>query len=210
MLKVTDLTDEHGRFLVRLARKAVEEKVRRGIKINPPEETPRILREKAGVFVTLTKLVNNHEELRGCIGYIIPYKPLVEATIDVAISAATEDPRFPPVEPSELNDILVEVTVLTPPEKIEVKDPSDYLKEIKIGRDGLIIKYGPFSGTLLPQVPVEYNWDVETFLDNLCWKAGLPAGCWRDKKTEIYRYQGVLWKEKTPKGEIVRVDLEEH
>ena len=209
MLKISDLTDEHGSFLVKLARAAVETKVVKGEKIRPPAETPKVLWEKAGVFVTLTKLKGDEEELRGCIGYIVPIKPLVEAAIDVAISAATEDPRFPPVEPRELDDILVEVTVLTPPEKLEVKEPEEYLDKIKIGRDGLIIKYGPFSGTLLPQVPIEYGWDVETFLDNLCWKAGLPSECWKDKKAEIYAYQGVIWKEKKPRGEVIRVKLSE-
>ncbi len=201
------LTDKEGRFLVRLARLAVERWVKERVKISPPEDTPLVLKEKSGVFVTLTKKVNGGEELRGCIGYIMPIKPLVEATIDVAIAAATEDPRFPPVQENELSEILVEVTVLTPPEKIDVSDKTKLLDIIKIGRDGLIIKYGPFSGTLLPQVPIEYGWDTRTFLENLCWKAGLPADCWLEPKSEIYRYQGLIWKEKEPNGEVYRVEV---
>jgi len=201
------LSDDNGAFLVRLARLAVEKWVKERIKISPPDNTPSILKEKAGVFVTLTKIIKDKEELRGCIGYIVPVKPLVEATIDVAIAAASEDPRFNPVQEDELSDILVEVTVLTPPAKIEVKDKKMLPDLIEIGKDGLIIKYGPFSGTLLPQVPVEYGWDAKTFLDNLCWKAGLPSDCWLDEKAEIYRYRGIIWKEKSPNGEIYRVEI---
>ncbi|MGQ4892663.1 MAG: TIGR00296 family protein [Candidatus Njordarchaeia archaeon] len=204
---MNEITDEHGIFIVKLARRAVEEWVTRKVKIQPPEDAPKILYEKAGVFVTLNRLHDKEEELRGCIGYIIPIKPLVEAVIDVAISAATEDPRFPPIEPRELDSIIVEVTVLTPPTKIEVEDPQEYLQKITIGKDGLIVKYGPFSGTLLPQVPIEYNWDVKTFLEHLCWKAGLEKDCWKNKKVEIYKYQGAIWKELKPNGEVIKVEL---
>ena len=210
MLNIDEITDEYGIFIVKLARKAVEEWVTKRIKIQPPKEAPKILFEKAGVFVTLNRLHNEEEELRGCIGYIIPIKPLVEAVIDVAISAATEDPRFPPVEPKELDSIIVEVTVLTPPTKIDVKDPLEYPQKIEIGKDGLIVKYGPFSGTLLPQVPVEYNWDAETFLEHLCWKAGLNKDCWKNKEVEIYKYQGAIWKELKPRGEVIKVELATH
>ncbi len=205
VLSVEDLTDKHGVFLVKLARQAIEVYLSRREKIKPPKETPDILWEKAGVFVTLNKKENSHETLRGCIGYIFPIKPLIESTIDVAIAAATEDPRFPPVELSEMDNIVVEVTVLTPPKKIEVTDPSEYVEKIKIGRDGLLLKYGVFSGTLLPQVPLEFGWDVETFLDHLCIKAGLPISCWKDLNVEIYSYQGIIWKEKEPRGEIHRI-----
>jgi len=201
------LKDEHGVYLVKLARKAVEEYVKRRVKIGVPDDVPKILLEKAGVFVTLNKIVDNHEELRGCIGYILPIKPLAEATIDVAISAATNDPRFPPVRADELDKIIVEVTVLTPPEEIKVSSPEEYPKKIVIGRDGLIIEYGPFSGTLLPQVPVEYGWDAKEFLDNLCLKAGLVPGCWKVKGVKIYAYQGIIWKEVSPRGKIIKVEL---
>jgi hypothetical protein len=207
MLNINDLKDEHGVFLVKLARKAVEEKVLNDTTIKPPKDTPNVLWEKAGVFVTLNKTKFREKELRGCIGYIYPIKPLVIGTIDVAISAATQDPRFLPISPEELDNLLVEVTVLTPPRKIEVDDPRNYLYNVEIGKDGLIIKYGPFSGTLLPQVPIEYNWDVKTFLEHLCWKAGLPNDCWLEKNVEIYKYQGAIWSEKKPRGEIVRVEF---
>ena len=207
MLKYENIKDEHGEFLVKLARKAIEEYVSKGNKISPPPDTPLLLKEKSGVFVTINKIVGKEEELRGCIGFILPVYPLVEATIDAAISAATRDPRFPPLSVEELDKILVEVTILTPPELIEVNFPDEYLEKIRIGRDGLIIEYRGYSGTLLPQVPVEYGWDVKTFLEHLCWKAFLPKDCWRWSETKIYRYQGIIFKELNPRGRIVRVEL---
>jgi len=207
VLKIDDLTDEHGEFLVRLARRAIEEKVVKNVKISPPSDYPQILNEKAGVFVTINRLHEGREELRGCIGYILPIKPLIEAVIDTAISSATEDPRFMPIMEYELDSLIVEVTVLTPPKKIEVSDPIEYPKMIEIGKDGLLLRYGPFSGTLLPQVPVEYGWTVEEFLDNLCWKAGLYKDCWKNKEVEILKYQGVIWKEISPRGKVIRVEL---
>ncbi|MHA1616873.1 MAG: TIGR00296 family protein [Candidatus Njordarchaeales archaeon] len=202
-----ELADSDGVYLVRLARRAIEEYVLNKKRIAPPKDAPSKLYEKAGAFVTINKIIGSREELRGCIGYILPIKPLVETIIDVAIAAAVEDPRFPPLSSEELDEIIVEVTVLTPPQKIEVRDPKEYLEKIVIGRDGLLLKYGPFSGTLLPQVPIEYNWDVEEFLDNLCVKAGLVPGCWKDLNVEIFAYQGAIWKETSPRGEIIRVEL---
>lgn len=211
MLRYEQITDEHGEFLVRLARRAIETYLNEGRRIKPPPDTPEILREKSGVFVTLNKLVGkNEEELRGCIGYIQPVYPLVEATIEVSISAATQDPRFPPVSTQELDKIIIEVTILTPPELMTVSSPEDYLEEIKVGRDGLIVEYKGFSGTLLPQVPVEYGWDTKTFLEHLCWKAFLPKDCWKWPETRIYRYQGIIFKEDKPKGSVRRVKLTSH
>ncbi len=207
MLKLEDITDEMGIFLVRLARQTIESYIKNGIKISPPEKTPDVLREKAGVFVTLNKVINNEEELRGCIGYIIPHLPLVEAVIDSAIAAATRDPRFHPVADYELDEIIVEVTVLTPPQIINVRDPSEYPKKIEIGKDGLLLEWHGFGGTLLPQVPVEYNWDEVTFLEHLCLKSGLPRECWKWHDVKIYKYQGVIFKETKPRGDIIRVDL---
>ena len=210
MLRLEDISDEYGKFLVSLARRAIEEYVRNGKRISPPKNTPSKLREKAGAFVTLNKIVDGEEELRGCIGYILPHFPLVEAVIDAAISAATRDPRFDPVLEYELESIVVEVTVLTPLQKIDVSNPNEYLEKIEIGKDGLLLEWKGFGGTLLPQVPVEYNWDVKTFLEHLCLKSGLPTDCWKWKDTVIYRYQGVIFKEKEPYGEIIRVELKKH
>ncbi len=210
MLKYEDISDEHGEFLVRLARQAIEEYVANGRRIFPPANTPTLLREKSGVFVTINKLVGGKEELRGCIGYILPVYPLVEATIDAAISAATKDPRFPPISVEELNNIIIEVTILTPPELIDADSPDDYLEKIEIGRDGLIVEYKGQHGTLLPQVPIEYSWDVKTFLEHLCWKAFLPRDCWKWPETKIYKYQGIIFKEVSPRGKVTRIELKHY
>jgi len=144
--------------------------------------------------------------LRGCIGLPYPIKRLDDAIVDSAISAATQDPRFPPVELKEMDEIIVEVTVLTQPEKIVVKNRRDLPKHIEIGRHGLIIKRGAFSGLLLPQVAVEHGFDEEEFLVQTCFKAGLPPDAWLVDDTEVYRFEGQIFKEKTPRGEIIEVD----
>ena len=106
-----------------------------------------------------------------------------------------------------MNDVLIEVTILTPPRLLEVKDSKEYLEMIKIGRDGLIVKRGGQSGLLLPQVPVEWEWTVEEFLMNTCTKAWLPTDAWKHPKTEIYSFSGIIYKELEPKGEVVLKDI---
>jgi AmmeMemoRadiSam system protein A len=133
------------------------------------------LKEEYGVFVTL-KIKKN---LRGCIGYVEGIKPLQEAVVDMAISAAFRDPRFSPITKSELDDLQVEISVMSPLEEINSPD------EIVIGTHGLVIEKGFNRGLLLPQVATEYNWDSETFLAHTCLKAGLPKEAWKDKETKI-------------------------
>ncbi|MEM1524875.1 MAG: TIGR00296 family protein, partial [Nitrososphaerales archaeon] len=136
-----EITDSEGEYLVKIARATVESYVRDGKIIKLPSDIPSKLREKAGVFVTLNKIVSGEKVLRGCIGLPMPNKPLIEGLIEAAISSAVEDPRFPPVSPNELDDIVIEVSVLTPPELIRVKSPKEYLSKIKVGRDGLIVEW---------------------------------------------------------------------
>lgn len=207
-LKIEDLQKSHGRVLINLSRKAIEKYVEEEKRVVPSNEASPLLQKKAGVFTTLEKLENGCEKLRGCIGMLRARKPLLKATIDSAISAATQDPRFPPVKREELKTIVIELTVLTPPQELKVNEPEEYLEKIEIGRDGLIIKQGPFQGTLLPQVPVREGWDVKTFLKHLCGKAGLPADSW-EKDAQIFAYQGKIWKEKEPNGEIVIEELKQ-
>lgn len=206
-LQIADLKDEHGKFLLTLSRKAIRTYLESNETIDSPEGTPSLLRKKAGIFTTLNSIKRGREALRGCIGIIKPRKPLVKATIDSAINAATKDPRFPPVSREELKSIVIELTVLTPPQKVEVDRPEEYIEKIKIGRDGLIVKQGPFQGTLLPQVPVKHGWDVREFLRNLCQKARLPKDCWRTD-AKILAYQGKIWKEEEPNGKIVAEDIQ--
>jgi len=134
----------------------------------------------------------------------MPDKKLSHGIIDAAISAATEDPRFSPVKTNELNDIVFEVTVLTPPVEIDVSDPTEYLEKIKVGRDGLIIRHSFSSGLLLPQVPVEYGWNVEEFLQHTCEKAGLSRDTWKNESVKIEKFEGIIFKEETPNGAIAR------
>ncbi|NDB63395.1 MAG: TIGR00296 family protein, partial [Nitrosopumilaceae archaeon] len=120
---------------------------------------------------------------------------------------ATEDPRFSPVDKSELNEITFEVTILTPPEEIMINDKSKLPEKIKVGKDGLIIKQGHNSGLLLPQVPVEYGWNEQEFLSHTCQKAGLPSDCWMQKQTKVYSFEGIIFKEENPNGKIIREKL---
>ena len=186
-------TLEEGEELVRIARENIETYLSSGRRINLKDVKEKY-RKKMGVFVTL----NKDGELRGCIGYPRPVLPLIDALLDVSISAAVRDPRFPPVTLKEMEKITVEITILTPPELIKCK-PKDYPENIKIGRDGLIVEKGFFSGLLLPQVAVEWNWDEEEFLSNTCLKAGLPMDAWLDPDTRVYRFQGQIFYEESGK-----------
>jgi uncharacterized protein (TIGR00296 family) len=190
-----------GAELVRLARTAVEKYLQESTIIKSERET----QEKAGVFVTLNYVTTTKKEyLRGCIGFPLPERPLYQGVVEAAIAAATEDPRFPPLDIHELDNILFEISVLTPPERITVS-PADYGKEIEIGRDGLILQWRFGSGLLLPQVPVELKWDVEEYLANICYKAGAPPDVWLDPSSKLYKFQATVFKEVEPKGEVIRL-----
>jgi len=196
------LTLEEGKFLVNLARQTVTEYLKNGKILQVPEGVSPNLMEKAGVFVTLNSYHNGKKSLRGCIGLPYPTTPLTQAVIEAALSAATRDPRFPPVTPQELDHITFEVSVLTPPERVTVEKPTDYSSKIKVGRDGLIIEKSYCKGLLLPQVPVEWNWNEEEFLCQCSMKAGLPPDSWLLKDTKIYRFQAIIFEEASPKGNI--------
>lgn len=199
MKKVLSLSDSDGIELVTMARRVVTEFLKNNSKINDIAFDSKF-NFSSGVFVTL----NKKDSLRGCIGFPLPVKKLSKGLVDAAISAATQDTRFSPVTVDELDEIVFEVTVLTPPVEIKVSCPSEYLTEIRVGRDGLIVENSYTSGLLLPQVPTEYGWDVEEFLEYTCQKAGLRKDAWKDKTIKISRFQGVIFKEDTPNGNIVR------
>jgi uncharacterized protein len=201
---MAQLTEDEGKLAVEIARSTVDMFVSETRRYEP-KEILKIFKEKRGVFVTLEKYPSH--DLRGCIGFPEPVAPLIDALIDSAISAASRDPRFRPVEESELDRLLVEVSALTPPEPIKVKDCKELPKKVKVGRDGLIIKQGWTSGLLLPQVPVEWDWDEEEFLSQTCRKAGLPSDAWLDPETEVYSFQGQVWCEEKPRGKIARKEM---
>jgi len=202
------LTLKDGQFLVRLARKAVETYLENGKVMLAPKDASSKFLDRCGVFVTLNKMGANEKELRGCIGLPYPILPLVRAVVDSAINSATQDPRFPPVSRNELNTIIFEVSILTPPQLIKVEKPTEYPSRIEVGKDGLIVEKGYYKGLLLPQVPIEWNWNEEEFLCQCCIKTGLSPDCWLVGGTKIYTFQAIIFEEVTPNGEIKLKKLE--
>jgi uncharacterized protein (TIGR00296 family) len=202
-------TVEDGKRLINFARDNIEFFLKNNKRLTIPEDIKNKFGEKFGAFVTLNTYNVSGNPLRGCIGFIEPIYPLYDVIHKVSISSAVEDPRFPAVSLKEMDRIIIELSILTPPKLIEVKDPNEYLKKIIIGRDGLIAEKGMRRGLLLPQVPVEQdrNWDVDTFLSHTCQKAWLPSDSWRDLKTKIYSFQAILFEEKEPRGEVIRKHL---
>jgi hypothetical protein len=202
-----ELSSDEGKFLINLARKAVREYLESGKTLKPPKDTDKKLFEHCGVFVTINSVTNGVKELRGCIGYPYPTSPLVEAVIDSAINAATQDPRFYPLSSNELDKVVFEVSVLTPPEPVLVENPKEYLRKIKVGEDGLLVEKGFYKGLLLPQVPVEWGWCEEEFLCQCCVKAGLPPDSWLTKGAKIYKFKAIIFEEEAPLGEVKRLSL---
>ncbi len=192
-------SEEEGDLAVLAARKVVENYVRG--EVQHDLDLPDGFEEKSGVFVTIDTFPAR--ELRGCIGYPEPFFPLKEALVK-ASQEATRDPRFPPLREAELDDIVIEVSLLTPPEEVIVRKPKEILKSIVIGRDGLIARKGVFRGLLLPQVAVDWEWDVEEFISHTCMKAGLRSDDWLKGDTRIYKFSAEVFGEKTPRGEIER------
>jgi uncharacterized protein len=199
------MSETYGEKLVKLARKAVEKYLNESVVINADNSYG--LTQKAGVFVTLNYLSNDKEYLRGCVGFPLAEKTLHQSVIEAAIAAATQDPRFEPIDKKDIENIIFEVSVLSPPEKIEVQNPKDYKNHIQIGRDGLILKCKYGSGLLLPQVPVELNWDINEYLANVCYKAGAPPDAWLMPESQLYKFGAVIYKEFEPNGNVKKVDL---
>lgn len=184
-----------GQFLLRYAKKVIEEYVTNNKKIPIPDKYPKELDEKKGVFVTIYKRKpNNAMELRGCMGIPLSKTKIIENVRDAAISSS-HDPRFLPLSAHEMPYILLEISILTEPELIKVENPQDYLKVIRPGIDGLIIEKNIMTGLLLPQVWKEIP-KKEDFLTALCYKAGLLPDSWMDKSVKIYRFQVQSFKEK--------------
>jgi AmmeMemoRadiSam system protein A len=182
------LSDDEKRELLRIARATLREFLAVG-RIPPGAPHRATLLAPAGVFVTLTE----GQELRGCIGTTAATQALYKAVQEMAVSAASRDPRFESVRAEELNLITVEISVLGA--KRKVSGPAD----IEIGRDGLTIVKGSRKGLLLPQVAVEHGWDAVAFLDRTCEKAGLPPGDWRSPDATVEAFPAQVFDEKTYK-----------
>ncbi|MDR0778918.1 MAG: TIGR00296 family protein [Methanomassiliicoccaceae archaeon] len=188
-----------GEKAVRFARNAVCDEVTFcGISNTLPAAFDR----PSGVFVTLNTYPSL--ELRGCIGYPGPAYPLKRA-LELSARSACHDPRFPDLDESELDHVVVEVTILTPPEPMAVKRREDLIDMIKIGKHGLMIEYRGRTGVFLPQVPVEWDWNVLEYLENLCRKAGIPKDAWKEQNCNIYSFEGRIFKETSPNGDIAEV-----
>ncbi len=185
----TLLTDVQKETLLKLARATIVAYLEDGSRAPlPPAEG--ILGENCGAFVTL----HLRGRLRGCIGNMVGHSPLVETIQEMAIAAATQDPRFQRVTSEELSAIDIEISVLTPLTRI-----TD-VSAIEVGRHGIIMRRGLNQGVLLPQVASEYGWDRETFLENTCSKAGLPPDAWRDPETVIEIFSAQVFGEKAREG----------
>jgi len=198
------LTPEEGRGAVALARQSLDAHVRGGA-MPPLPGTPPIFSELRGVFVTLN-LLEGEERLRGCIGFPYPTYPLGRAIREATVAAASEDPRFPPVRPGELDSIVVEVSVLTPPSEIAVKDRRTLPSRVRVGTDGLIVSNSFTSGLLLPQVATEFGLDSTDFLSQTCLKAGVPPDAWLDSDTKVQVFQADIFAETKPHGGVSRVN----
>jgi len=199
------ISDADGEAAVRAARKVMEWQVRGG---EPPSlRLPPMFSNKMGIFVTLT--THPDDDLRGCIGYPEPLIPLSEGLKDSTISACSRDPRFPPVTSSELGNVKIEVSILTPPEEVAIEKRADLPRLVNVGEDGLIVQKGWARGLLLPQVPVEWGWDSEEFLSQTCMKAGLPPDAWLDDDTKVYKFTAEIFSEDAPGGRIRRKTLSE-
>lgn len=181
-----ELTDQEKKTLLEIAKRAIIAKAgNRELPKLTMDST--VLKEKRGAFVTLRK----RGHLRGCIGYIKAVKSLAETIQEMAVAAAFHDPRFPSVKSEEIRDLNLEISVLSPLQKIE------NINDIEVGKHGLYIVRGYNSGLLLPQVATEYGWDREDFLKETCYKAGLPPEAWKDPETEIYIFSADYFGEES-------------
>lgn len=189
---------EYGRIAVKAARAAAEAETRgepAEVRISGP------FSESCGVFVTVSEFPSG--DLRGCIGYPEPIFPLEKGLVKAAVSAC-HDPRFPPLTLEEAKACTFEITILTPPEEIHFSDPEELVRKIVIGRDGLIMELEGRRGLFLPQVPVEWGWDVYEYLAHLSVKAGLPPFAWSRPGVRFSRFEGEIFSEVSPDGEVER------
>jgi AmmeMemoRadiSam system protein A len=188
--KAMDISAADQEVLFRVARESLEAHLK-GEKAALPQATSQTLSQPSGVFVTL----HRGGRLRGCIGYLEAMKPLLAAVQEMAVAAAFQDPRFPPLRQDELADLDVEISVLSPMCQIK------HIEEIQVGRDGIYLERGPCRGLLLPQVATEYGWHRTTFLKQTCVKAGLPPDAWEDPATRIFIFSAKILHELPKKKE---------
>ncbi len=193
-----------GGLIITSARESMSRFLQTGARTIPKQllQDARFER-KFGCFVTL-KQSDIKFSLRGCVGFPEPIHKLSRALTDASIAASSEDPRFPPVKLNELDDLLVEVSILSRPELIEVRSPMELAKKINIGVDGLIMKWDFGSGLLLPQVATEMKWDAEEFLTNLSLKSGAAPDQWLLPGTQVFKFRADIFTEISPNGKVLK------
>jgi uncharacterized protein len=175
---------QHRRALLAAARDAVAAHLARTpVRAGPLESDPE-LQKPSGVFVSL----HHGSELRGCIGTLEASSPLIDTIRTMAVSAATRDPRFPPVSSEELAELTFEISVLGEPRAVRADD-------IEVGRHGLCVRRDHFRGVLLPQVATEHDWTPREFVEHTCRKAGLPAGAWEDPRTALEAFEAEVFSD---------------
>jgi uncharacterized protein len=188
---------DDGELVVRIARGAVYRALNVRSPVPLPEARAPGLAERRGVFVTWYR--RRGHRLRGCIGFPEPVLPLADGLAEAAVAAALEDPRFPPIGPEELPELVVEVSVLTPSVPLPV---SERPRGVRVGVDGLVVEHGRSRGLLLPQVAPDQRWDAEQFLNGACEKAGLPREAWRSADVTVARFQAQVFRETAPWGPV--------
>ncbi|BBD72484.1 TIGR00296 family protein [Sulfodiicoccus acidiphilus] len=205
LLDPRELNLESGKELVMIARESIERKLwgRKGeLEVKNP-----VLQKRGMGFVTLETLYGDTTELRGCIGYLRPVAEIWKVIAQAALGAAFSDPRFPPLRKSELESIVIEVTVLSPPSLLVVENRWEIPGKVEIGIHGIVVEREPwYNGVLLPQVAPENGWDSQTFLAEGCLKAGMSPDCWLDKRTKVSVFTAVIFRERSPRGEVVQVE----
>jgi AmmeMemoRadiSam system protein A len=178
------MTSDHDRaLLLRLAREAIAAHV--GVAPAHVPGVAGVLTQPGGAFVSL----HNHGDLRGCIGHIEPTEPLGEVVTRCAVAACSSDPRFPPITPTELDEIDIEISLLG------LLEPIAGPHDIEVGRHGLVVESGWQRGLLLPQVATEWSWDAEAFLAHTCHKAGLPRDAWKHG-AKLWRFEAEVFGER--------------
>ena len=200
-----DLTLVDATQLVRLARDAMKTYLIDGREIEPPAGLPESFLQTKGVFLTLETYPTH--EIRGYIGFPYPENPLAYTIIRAAIGTAVGYMRFPEIKYEELEKIVIRITITSEPKKITAREPKSLVKQIVIGRDGLIAQAGRHVARLLPQVAVENGWNEEEFLSRLCIHAGLPSYAWQEGKVEISTFSAQIFEEEKPDGSVREVKL---
>lgn len=197
MIKDFQLTDEEKDLLLKIAREIIKDYLTLGrlyteSDLQAKYKITKTLEQDLGAFVSLHKNIPQGDKprsLRGCIGFIEGTKPLYKSVAENAINAAIHDPRFSPLKPEELDEVNIEISVLTPLQTVESPE------EIVVGRDGVVLTKGFNKGVLLPQVPVDLGWGREEFLKHVCLKAGISPDSWKDPSITLQRFEAIVFHE---------------